>query len=157
MKHRILINSPETRAGAIKLVENVDVHDKPYELLLHVWVRDRSVEQNNLYWEWVKIICETTGYTKAELHNLLKEQFLVPILLRDDKEYADSLRTWSVLRSHREVKAADDLAKLIKKMVTTTHLNTKQFSEYLSEVFNYGTGLGVVLPEPENKKDNALN
>lgn len=89
--------------------------------------KDRSNNQNRYYWGVVvKLICDHTGYSADEIHEILKYKFLsYPItLLAKEKE---------------ELYVA----------TSTTKLDTKQFEDYLSRVREWASiKLGVFIPQP---------
>lgn len=65
--------------GSRRVVQNVIdmlAKDKAWEVEIKPWVPRRSRPQNDLYWAIVGRICEMTGHTKDEVHNILKVKFL---------------------------------------------------------------------------------
>jgi hypothetical protein len=91
----------------------------------------RSLSQNALYWVWVAIISEETGYRKDEVHALLRYQFLPSC----EQE----------IMGHR-----------IHDLPSTTKLNTKEFTEYLNDIENWASDFGITLPHPEDKYYEAM-
>ena len=57
----------------------------------------RSNKQNKLSWTWVQIIGDTLGYTKNEIHDILKAKFLTReyIVEGETKKYIKSTATLS--------------------------------------------------------------
>lgn len=57
----------------------------------------RSNSQNKLWWSWMQIIGDTIGYSKNEMHELLKVKFLTReyILDGETKKYTKSTATLS--------------------------------------------------------------
>ena len=57
----------------------------------------RSNSQNKLWWRWMQIIGDTIGYSKNEMHELLKVKFLTReyILDGETKKYIKSTATLS--------------------------------------------------------------
>ena len=84
----------------------------------------RSLKQNRLYWEWLKVL-EETGNTKDAMHNYLREMYLGC--------------EFEKVRGH-----------LIKVIPSTTKLNVKEFSEYLLKIDLFAQDIGVILPRPED-------
>lgn len=101
----------------IKFEDNMQVEIKPY-------IAKRSVDANALYWLWISVIAEYTGYTKDEMHDVLRARYL-PI-------------------KSREV----DGITLIE-LTSTTILNTKQFNDYMREIEAFAVENDIRLPYPE--------
>ena len=43
------------------------------------------------------------------------------------------------------------LRRQVSRLVSTTHFNTKQMSEYMDEINQHAAGLGICLPHPEDR------
>ncbi len=85
----------------------------------------RSLRQNKYYWGVVvEMLSEYTGYSREEIHEILKSKFL-----SNTKEIGDETITYS--RS-------------------TATLTTKEFEIYLQRIREWGLiKLGILIPEPE--------
>ena len=57
---------------------------KEIEIRIRVRSNNRSKEQNSLYWKWIDILSKETGFTKDEMHELIKYKFLKRNIV-DDK------------------------------------------------------------------------
>ena len=92
----------------------------------------RSLKQNAYYWAVVlPIMADHLGYTKKEVHELFKMQFLTRNPIEIDGKtfyYSTSTRT----------------------------LNSKQFSEYIDEIVALAQGMDVYIPEAGEIPDEAL-
>ena len=85
----------------------------------------RSMLQNNYYWSVLKELSEHTGYEDTDLHVLFKDKFL----------YKEPVQI---------------LGEYVKKEVTTTNLNKKQFSEYMEKITVFcAMQLDFAVPPPE--------
>lgn len=85
----------------------------------------RTDAQNKLYWFWLGIIGDDTGYRPDEIHKLMKMQFLEPITYRImDKDVID--------------------------YPSTTKLTVREFTEYLNMIELWASDLGMVMPHPED-------
>ncbi len=85
----------------------------------------RSEAQNRYYHKLLDIICNETGDTHLELHDIFKARFLGKPYVLDDKEYII--------------------------VPSTTSLNSKNFGDYLEKIFAYASEeLGIVLPSPRD-------
>lgn len=89
----------------------------------------RSNEQNRYYFGViVDLLSKHTGFTREEMHEVLKHKFLRRTMWIPKK---DGVKEMSII-TH-----------------STTDLTTKQFEEYTSEVRMWASAdLGLFLPEP---------
>jgi len=87
--------------------------------------RDRSSNQNRYYWGVViQLICEHTGHTPDEVHNIVKTIILPPISKTIE-------------------------SKTYEYSPSTTSLNTTEFENYLEQVREWALrllGLNIPLP-----------
>lgn len=82
------------------------------------WTKDRSYDQNRLYWKYLEVICQDTGNeSPEELHEYLKRALLPPRFITV-------------------------LGKTIKVPESTTRLSTVQFTEYITKI-NSLTGIPI--------------
>jgi hypothetical protein len=87
--------------------------------------KQRSNNQNALYWSWLTIVGKDLGYESEELHEALKAKILGVI----------------------ERKTI--FGNTVNEPRSTTSLNTKEFTEYLNAVQSFAMSLGITLPSPE--------
>lgn len=94
--------------------------------------KQRSGNQNRYYFGvMVDLISEYTGFTRNELHEVLKHKFLRKTLWIPKK---DGVKEQSIIT------------------YSTTDLTTKQFEDYLSEIRQWASSdLGLFLPEPNEE------
>lgn len=124
MLFRIL--QPTDKRKVIDYVEKLP-EGKPYTVEIKVKRKQRSTDQNRLYWMWLKCIMNETGEHKDRLHEFFKLHFL-----GQDEHYV--FDRWQVVVPR-----------------STTELDTKQMSDYLERVQQFAaTELGIVLPNPED-------
>lgn len=81
----------------------------------------RSLEQNNFYWHYLKLIEDETGNSSQDLHSLFKGQFLAKGITE--------------IFGHK-----------VRKVRSSTKLNKSEFAEYLLQI---ETLSGVPLPSTE--------
>lgn len=96
----------------------------------------RSVAQNRLYWGvYCAVLSEHTGYSKDELHELLKAKFLP-----------------------KKMALADANGEITEEFViggSTTRLNKIEFGEYLRQIQQWAAEeLDVVIPDPVDHLDD---
>lgn len=82
----------------------------------------RTINQNRLYWLYIRIISEETGHGEDDLHALFKQKFLPNIKSR----------------------VFDEEVTVIK---STTRLNTDEFSEYINKIEEL---VGIPVPSLES-------
>ena len=85
----------------------------------------RSTKQNRLYWEWIKLLGTETGYTKDEMHVVMRHKYL----------------------GYEEVTTKTGV---IKELRSTTKLNMGNFKDYLEQIDIFASEYGIVLPRPED-------
>lgn len=83
--------------------------------------KKRSLNQNAMYWKWLEIISDYTGYTKDDLHDKFRLKFLPKKTLEVD-------------------------GRLYRLPTSTTDLNTKDFTEYLNKIELVACGMELNLP-----------
>ncbi len=92
--------------------------------------KDRSLQQNKLYWKWLTIAGNDLGYTKEELHFVLKRQFLsdcFPVLEKDEfLEYLSKYKTKS-----------------------TREMTVSEMKDYMDKVYLQMINNNITLPLPE--------
>lgn len=120
------IIQPADKRKVIDYVEKLP-EGKQYTVKIKLKRKQRSTDQNRLYWMWLKCIMDETGEHKDRLHEFFKQYFLGA-----DEQWAFGKYQVFVPRS-------------------TTELDTKQMSDYLERVQQFAaTELGIVLPNPED-------
>jgi len=83
----------------------------------------RSLDQNKLYWSWLNCIANEIGETKEYLHDYFRENYL-----------------------------GYKIGKLGTSVISTTELDSKQFTDYLENIRTFVRDeLNIRLPLPEDK------
>ena len=125
----------------------------PWQVDIRPYKKNRSLEQQALYRKWCRVIAAEMGMDHIELHEEFKKRWLVPILERDDHEFAQQIGTYRELYNEGQQNRAMRLAEYLKKKASTTWLNTKQFSELMRSVETFAGELGIELPHPKPKEE----
>lgn len=114
--------------------------------------RNRSAEQNSLYWKWLTEIGTETGATKEALHETYKEKFLISIFVRDDAGYAEMAKSIAALKKERGLSGQyQAIRKKVIQMTSTTDCSVKQMTEYLNSIKLHAQGdLGIRLTIPDD-------
>tara|TARA_R100000781_G_scaffold26044_2_gene19133 strand:+ start:694 stop:1074 length:381 start_codon:yes stop_codon:yes gene_type:complete len=107
---------------SLKIFEGEEV-----EIRIRVRSNNRSNEQNSLYWKWIEILSNDLGYTKTELHELIKYKFL-----------------------KRESKNKDGETTVVIKSTST--LTIKEFNEFMNDILYWSNNtLEISLPQIESR------
>ena len=150
--HKFKIEKPEHIKKAAVILAGIDL-SSPWMLDLRPYKRNRSVEQNALYRKWVRIMAAELGFEEEDLHEEFKKRYVIPILERDDPDFAENINLLRELFMEGKKAESEKLAAYMRRLVSTTNLNTKQFSEMMDQVNAYAMNVGIVLPQPEEKGD----
>jgi hypothetical protein len=103
--------------------------DGKTEVVFRAHKSKRSLNQNNLLWEYYTIIGNEIGYVPEDLHEMVKAKIF----------------------GTKELKTKTLDGKPVTLTVpngTTTKLDTKQMTEFLEAVEMLAGELGIVLPSP---------
>jgi hypothetical protein len=148
MKDRIIIVSEEHRKRALTILEHLPLAPV-HEVVIREHVKDRSAEQNALYWKWLTVIGNELGESKEDLHERYKDKFLVNIYERDNPDYAEMIQSLrNVWRNDMKAEAVN-LRKKIVALTSTTTATVKQMTEYMTCIEHDAAGLAIRLPQPE--------
>ena len=111
---------------AVEFVFSLFAQDKRVTIV--ITKEKRTLDQNKLYWLWLSCIAKETGNDKDDLHEYFIYKYLNPELVQV-------------------------FEKMIYKRLSTTQLDTKQFTEYLNKIQVFAnTELAIELPNPEDLK-----
>lgn len=127
-----VLRDEDSRLRAIKHIEALSL-EKPWQVDIKLYRKNRSSAQNRLYWMWLTIVGDDLGYTKKEMHKVFAKKFL-PL----------------------DVTVA--MGETVNDTKSTTDLNTKEFTEYLEEIDIFSSSeLGIVLPHPADLYYEAMS
>ena len=119
-----MIFGKNNKIEAIEYIDSLFAQDKRVTIV--ITKEKRTLDQNRLYWLWLTCIAQNTGNNKNSLHEYFILRYLQPELV-------------SVFE------------KMIYKRLSTTSLDTRQFSEYLNKIQLFAnTELSIELPNPED-------
>lgn len=150
-RERFVLRTSESVEVAIRNIRAKPV-DGSIEVIVRSVEKSRSLEQQALYWIWIKLISEHTGYTPDQLHGHFKKTVLLPILFRDSEIWLERASLVRELRDEGKGKRADQIARNLFHDASTTSLTTKQMAEYMTSVEDVAKAEGVVLPGGEGEK-----
>lgn len=98
--------------------------DGPADIIIEKRRSTRTIQQNRYYWLCIEIICETTGYSPEEQHEIFKKLYLPKRNLK-----------WR----GREVEIGG----------STTDLSKGEFISYMQFIQREAGEMGIILPLPE--------
>lgn len=116
-KGKLILNNKQQFQDQLMELEGMDVVIKIIERN-----NNRTKDQNSLFWSWVAILSDNTGYTKEEMKELIQVKFL-----------------------QRERLDADGYTETYIKGTST--LSKKEFNDLMNEVSYWSnTTLQITLP-----------
>lgn len=113
----------QTKKAAISYIEKLP-EGKRYNVSVSQHRERRSVPQNRLYFLWLNCISAETGNEVEDLHGYFKDHFL----------------------SRRVVVFGEER----NAAISTTKLNTAEFTAFLDKVQQFAAEEGIILPNPED-------
>lgn len=152
---KTVIRTESDRNRAVEIVSRLNL-DKPQEVEIREWKKNRSVAQNSLLWKWLTVIAAELGESKDEVHERYKEKLLVTILRRDDPDFAAMIGSVNAVHASGMKSEAMALKKEIVRLTSTTQMNVHQFTEYLNDIELDARNLGIILPHPEDLYNDAM-
>ena len=122
---KFTIRRQEDKQAVMSYLEKLPT-DKPYFAEIKQIRRRRTIDQNSLYWLWLKCLQDETGEDKYRLHEYFKARYLGI--------------------STVEVFGVD-----VQMSASTTKLDTKEMTHYLDRVQQFALmDLGIALPNPSD-------
>lgn len=124
MKYKV--KDSRTREIAIShIMKLVFKGDKVYNVEITLERKQRTIPQNRLYRLYLACIEAETGNDADSLHDFFKHKYL-------------------------KVSEAYFGGEVVEKVLSTTKLNIKQFTEYLQKIVVFASHEGIVLPDPDD-------
>ena len=121
---RFPIQNNSHKQAPVEYIQNLDATKIQYVVEVKRVRKQRSHDQNGLYWMWLSCLSAETGNDKEDLHTYFREYFLG---YADKKMFGDTIR----------------------KVRSTSDLDTKQFTDYLEKIKTWSSReLGIALPDP---------
>ena len=145
-----IINTPEARFDAVEAVRNI-TREPLMVVTIAEYSDDRSAAQNRLMWAWMTDCSRTSvnehaGNTKDYWHKFFKEHALLNIYIRDDVDgISETMAALYEVKQQCGVEVYNNMKKFVIENISTTSANVKQFSEYLSDIQRWCSGVGIAL------------
>lgn len=86
---------------------------------------NRSQKQNALYWKWITQLSDEIGYSKDEMHDIMRDQHLGYRIVQTKK-------------------------KTIEVLKSTTELSVDEMKRYLEAIDMMSSEYGIMLEHPED-------
>lgn len=121
------ITTDEDADKIAELVRSLDL-SKPWSVEIKRRVKNRSHQQNALYWKWLSIIGDHLGYERDELHDYFRERFLA-------------------------VDYLEILGEQVKRLTRTSgrDFTPAMMADYMDRIERLAAQeLGILLPHPED-------
>ena len=124
-----VIKNKVTQTYAEDAVREIDYRlDRKMVVTIQPYKKNRSNDQNNLYWSWMRVLAKESGSDPLSMHEAMKQKFLEP----------------------SEAVLPD--GELIKVTGSSRKLKTGEFSEYLQQIQAWATEFGIFLPTLDEVK-----
>jgi hypothetical protein len=128
----MIIKTQEDKNKALNRISML-VLEKPWQIDIKPYKKNRTLAQNNLMWLWFTVIGNDLGYTEKEMYYLMTDKFLLEI----------------------EYKGLDGEVK--KRRQGTSDLKVKEFTVFLEHVDRWAVSeMGIVLPCPSDIYEEAM-
>ena len=119
-QQKLKLNNKRLFIDSLKQFEGKEI-----EIRIREKSSNRSKEQNSMYWIWIDILSKEIGYTKEEMHTLVKYKFLKRNIVDDDGVEQEVIKS-------------------------TTTLTTKEFTLFMNDLLYWSsTTLNINLPSNE--------
>lgn len=115
--------------------------------------KQRSKDQNALYWVWLTKLQHEWGQDKDSLHIGFKRRFLSRIYLRDgvDKKLPLAIKNLQVI-AELAPHIYESQAEITADGIRSSLANTQQFREYLDDIYTFSYTKGIFLESPDELK-----
>jgi hypothetical protein len=122
-----------------KLAVDALPEDRRWLITVQLIREKRSIKQNRLYRLWLNVIADDTGTEEDYLHDLFAELFLPKV--------------------KRRIIGVATVNNLEEKPISTTLLNTKEFTDYLEKIRRWAienVDEAIILPNPDDRHIEEL-
>ena len=101
---KLILNNERRFNDNLNIFEGEEI-----EIRIKVRTNNRTTEQNSLYWKWINIMSEETGFTKEEMHELIKYKFLKRTSINNNGVEEVKLKSTTSLTVKEFTKLMDDV------------------------------------------------
>ena len=127
------------------------VIDKPLRVVVEVYKKKRSIEQNKLQRKWLNEAADQLKeFTAEEYRGYCKLHFGVPILRSENEDFREAYDR--VIRPLSYEKKILCMCVPLDFQITRL-MDTKQHATFLDAMYQFFTGLGAKLTDPKHTDD----
>lgn len=143
----------------ITICQNViaDEFARHGERLVRIISLDESFteRQRGLYWRWCEAIAGKTGETKIDVHERLKERYLINIYLADPDNHQDIVSVVEPMRIIRNQAPAmyGPIRDYVMRSISHLAATKKNMTEYLQCIESDAISQQIALPYPPEKEN----
>lgn len=120
--------------------------DKTYKVTFQEYKRDRSLEQNALSHAWYHQVSRETHEDAPDgIKRFCKLRFGVPILRAEDEEFRELYD-----KAIKHTLTYEEKLAAMEYLPVTSHMNTRQMSQYLEDIQAHFAQQGVALEFPKD-------
>ena len=101
---KLILNNERRFNDNLNIFEGEEI-----EIRIKVRANNRTTEQNSLYWKWINIMSEEIGFTKEEMHELIKYKFLKRTSINNNGVEEVKLKSTTSLTVKEFTKLMDDV------------------------------------------------
>ena len=101
---KLILNNERRFNDNLNIFEGEEI-----EIRIKVRTNNRTIQQNSLYWKWINIMSEETGFTKEEMHELIKYKFLKRTSINNNGVEEVKLKSTTSLTVKEFTKLMDDV------------------------------------------------
>ena len=116
----------QDKETVISYIRNLNLLKRKYRSIIEPIEVKRTVSQNSLYWLWLAFIEDETGNESDDLH----EKYFGKLFLPKIKKIIFGVE--------------------VEVNISTTELDTKEFSEYMDKIHRHMAEKGISLPQPHD-------
>jgi hypothetical protein len=138
-KRKYVLRTPVQLSATINYIQNLPLNEeKPLEVVIQQHTKQRSLDQNSLYWKRVTEIAEQAWiegrqYSKEAWHQYFVSE-IMPTKITD-KKGKERLKFENVPMCTKVA------------YVSTSNLSKESFGEFIEAITAFGSGIGVIFNE----------
>ncbi len=125
MTQFFILLDEERRNNAIESIKRMNINGRKLSVEIKEYRKNRTNSQNRLYWSWINLFSQHTGYSSDEMH----EQFAVQFLGIEDR----------IVKGEK-----------LRMAKSTARLKVEEFSQYMLKIELVAEEMGLSLPRPDD-------
>lgn len=102
-----------------------------WTITIRPFLYNRTLEQNNMYWEMITQMANFFGNSKDQMHDLMRYKFLYAPKEIYNIDYFGKVKS-------NDYKQRDNIVIPVWELKSTSKLTTREFSEYITSVVQFG-------------------